>query len=69
MKTIKKDYESKQDVNTEICLKKKNTHKKREYGKNKYHDMSEEKKQRLKEYQKDIVRLKSLNPTINKIVF
>ena len=26
--------------------------KKREYGKNRYHDMSEEKKQKLKEYQK-----------------
>ena len=27
--------------------------KKREYGKNRYHNMSEEKKQRLKEYQKN----------------
>ena len=26
--------------------------KKREYGKNRYHNMSEEKKQKLKEYQK-----------------
>ena len=26
--------------------------KKRDYGKNRYHNMSEEKKQRLKEYQK-----------------
>ena len=28
-------------------------HKKREYGGNRYHNMSEEKKQRLKEYQKN----------------
>ena len=40
----------------------------REYGKNRY-NMSEEKKQRLKEYQKkNTVRLKSLNIIINKIV-
>ena len=31
---------------------------KREYGRNRYHDMSEEKKHRLKEYQKNIVKLK-----------
>ena len=42
--------------------------KKREYGKNRYHNMSEE-KQRLKEYQKITVRLKSLNIIINKIIF
>ena len=34
-----------------------------------YHNMSEEKKQRLKEYQKIIARLKSLNIIMNKIVF
>ena len=28
---------------------------KREYGRNRYHDMSEEKKHRLKEYQKKIL--------------
>ena len=39
----------KQEINTETCLKKK----KIEYGKNRYHNMSEEKKQRLKEYQKN----------------
>ena len=39
--------------------------KKREYGRNRYHNMSEEKKQRLKEYQKTNVRLKSLNLIIN----
>ena len=32
--------------NREVILK-------REYGRNKYHNMSEEKKQRLKEYQKN----------------
>ena len=36
-----------QEINTEIYLKKK----KREYGRNRYHSMSEKKKQKLKEYQ------------------
>ena len=52
MKMIKRGYESKQEINTEICLKNKKN-KKREYGKNRYRNMSEEKKQRLKEYQKN----------------
>ena len=52
MKMIKKDWESKQEINTEIYLKKKKNEK-REYGKNRYHNMSEEKKQKLKEYQKN----------------
>ena len=39
-----------QEINTEIYLKIKNI--KREYGGNRYHDMSKEKKQKLKEYQK-----------------
>ena len=39
--------------------------KKREYRRNRYHNMSEEKKQRLKEYQKITVSLKSLNLIIN----
>ena len=48
---IKKDYESEQEINTETYLKKIKL--KREYGKKKkYHNMSEEKKQKLKEYQK-----------------
>ena len=47
---IKKDYESEQEINTETYLKKIKL--KREYGKNRYHNMSEEKKQKLKEYQK-----------------
>ena len=52
MKMIQKDWESKQEINTEIYLKKKKNEK-REYGKNRYHNMSEEKKQKLKEYQKN----------------
>ena len=39
------------EINIETYLKKK-IYKKREYGKNRYHKMSEENKQRLKEYQK-----------------
>ena len=39
------------EINIETYLKKK-IYKKREYGKNRYHNMSEENKQRLKEYQK-----------------
>ena len=57
-----------QEINTETNLKKKKL-KKREYGKNRYHNMSEEKKIRLKEYQKIIVKQKNLNIIINKIVF
>ena len=40
-----------QEINTEIYLKKKN--KKREYGKNRYHNMSEKKETKTKEYQKN----------------
>ena len=40
-----------QEINTEIYLKKKKV-KKSEYGRNRYHNMSKEKKQKLKEYQK-----------------
>ena len=57
MKMIKKDWESKQEINTEIYLKKKKKEK-REYGKNRYHNMSEEKKQKLKEYQKNYREVK-----------
>ena len=32
--------------------------KKREYGKNRYHNMSEERKQKLKRYQKNIKKQK-----------
>ena len=51
MKMIKRDEESKLEINIETYLKKKKK-KKREYGKSRYHNMSEEKKQRIKEYQK-----------------
>ena len=47
----KERLESKQEINTETYLKEKN--KKTEYRKNRYRNMSEEKKQRLKEYQKN----------------
>ena len=40
---------------------------KRGYGKNRYHKMSE-KKQRLEEYQRIIVRQEGLNIIMNKIV-
>ena len=40
------------EINIEAYLKKKKK-KKREYGKNRYHNMSEEKKQKLKKYQKN----------------
>ena len=40
-----------QEINIETYLKKKKN-KRREYGKNRYRNMSKEKKQRLKEYQK-----------------
>ena len=43
---IKKDQKSKQEINTEIDLKKRRM-KKREFGRNRYHNMSEEKKQRI----------------------
>ena len=43
-----------QGINTETSLKnKKIKNKKREYGRNRYHNMSEEKKRKLKEYQKN----------------
>ena len=40
---------------------------KREYGKNRYHNMPEGKKQRLKNIKKITMRLKSLNIIITKI--
>ena len=56
-----------QEINAETYLKKTNTE--RENMEKTYRNMSEEKKQRLKKHQKNIVRLKSLNVIINKIVF
>ena len=38
--------------------------KEREYGKNRYHNMSEEEKKRLKEYQKNYPEAKNLNKII-----
>ena len=49
---IKKDQGNRQEINTETYLKKIKI-KKTEYGKNRYHNMSEEMKQRLNEYQKN----------------
>ena len=37
----KKDSEIMQEINTEIYLKKKKKNEKREYGRNRYHNMSE----------------------------
>ena len=44
MKIIERNYENKQEINTETYMKKKKL-KKREYGKNRYRRMPEEKKQ------------------------
>ena len=60
MKKIKKDWGNKQKINIETYQKKIES-KKREYGKNRYHNISEEKKQKLKEYQKNISRDKKLS--------
>ena len=51
MKMIKKDLESKQAINTETYLKKKKNEK-RKYGRNRYHNMSEEKKTKTKRISK-----------------
>ena len=45
----RKDYESKQDISTEIYLKKKKI-KRENMEKKRHHNMSTEKKQKLKEY-------------------
>ena len=45
------------EINTEIYLRKKNV--KREYRRNRHHNMSEEKKQKLKEYQKNYCEAKN----------
>ena len=56
---IEKDYERKKEINTENFLKKKKNEKWK-YGRNRYHNMSEQKKQRLKEYQKNYQEAKKL---------
>ena len=43
--------------------------KKTEYGKNRYLNMSEEKKDRIKNLKKNIAGQKSLSVTINKTIF
>ena len=53
MKTIKKDEESMQGTNTESFLKKKKKIKREKMEQNTYHNISEEKKLRLKGYQKN----------------
>ena len=68
MKTMKKDYESMQGINTETYLKKKKI-KRENMEKNRYHIMSEEKKQELKEYQKNYREAKKSLIIISKIVF
>ena len=48
---------------------KKKKKKKKEYGKNRYRNMSEEKKQRLKEYQKNYCKAKKSQYNNEEIVF
>ena len=55
------------EINTKIYLKKKKNEK-REYGRKRCHSTSKEKKQILKEYPKIIVKLRSLNLVVIKIV-
>ena len=65
----KKKLKSKQKINTKTYLKKKKI-KKREHRRNRYRNVSEEKKQRLKEYQKKIIaRQERVNIIMNKKVF
>ena len=49
MKVRKRDEEGRREINTKAYLKKKKD-KKRECGKNRYHNISEEKRQKIKEY-------------------
>ena len=74
LNTAKDDYQNDQerlrkqarDKYRNLSQEEKNE--KRKYGRKRCHNMFEEKKQSLKEYQKIIMRLKSLN-VINKIDF
>ena len=50
-------------------IKRRRKNKKREYGKSRYHNMPEEKKQRLKEHQKNYREAKKYQHNMNKIVF
>ena len=58
MKIIEEHCKNKQKTNVEIYLEKKKM-KKGEYRRKKYENMSEEEKQRLKEYQKPIGKQKN----------
>ena len=51
-------YKSKLIIETYLKKTKKKKKIEREYGKNRYHNVSEEKKQRLKEYQKNYCKAK-----------
>ena len=53
----KNDKEKLRDKCRNLCEEK---NKKREYGRNRYHNMSAEKNQRLKEYQKNYRKAKKL---------
>ena len=44
-----------------MCWSEEEKNKKREYGRNRYHNMSEEKKQRLKQYQKNYHEAKKVS--------
>ena len=54
---------SEQEIDSEIYPKNKKNEKK-EYGKNRYHNMCEEKKHRLKEYQKNYREAKKCQSSI-----
>ena len=56
----KEDWEIKQKVDIETYLKKKKN-KKRKYGKNRYYGISEENKQKLKEYKKKLSQVKKVS--------
>ena len=56
-KELLREREREQKINIENYLKKKKNIN-REYGRNRYHNMSEEKQQRLKEYQKNYCETK-----------
>ena len=64
---IKRDYESKQEINIETYLKKKKI--KRENMEKTDIAICLKKKKRLKEYQKNYRELKNLNIIMNKIIF
>ena len=60
MRIIKIEWEIKQEISKEKYLKNKK-YIKREYGRNRYHHMFKEYKQRIKEYQKRVLWSKKVN--------